>query len=282
MLNNSKPLKKIFSQLISHSVLLALAITLLVPFLGILSTSLKGSDQIYSSVFKFLPDPIVWHNYIDAIYKIDFFKCFFNTAYLAFFNVFGVIVASALAAYAFAVLRWRGREICFFITIATMMLPDMVLLVPQFLLFKYLGWYGTMLPMIVPAFGGLPFYIFLLRQFFMTIPKDLAESARIDGATELQIWWDIYMPLSKPALFVVALFQFLLTWNDLMKPSIYLVDEAQYTLSLGIQQYQSRLGGAEWGPLMAAAAIMIIPIIVLFIFTQKSFVKGIAMSGLKD
>ena len=162
------------------------------------------------------------------------------------------------------------------------MLPDMVLLVPQFLLFKYLGWYGTMLPLIVPFFCGLPFYIFLLRQFFLTIPKDLAESARIDGASELQIWWGIYMPLSKPALFIVALFQFLIAWNDLMKVSVYLIDDNQYTLSLALQQFQSRLGGAEWGPLMAASAIMIIPIIILFLFAQKSFVQGIQMTGIKE
>lgn len=268
--------------LISYLLLASVCIAFLVPFIAVISTSLKGSDQIYSPGFSFIPEPIIWHNYIDAINKIDFLKCFLNTLYVAFFNVFGVMISSALAAYAFAVLEWRGRDVFFFITIATMMLPDMVLLVPQFLLFKSLGWYGTMLPLIVPYFFGLPFYIFLLRQFFMSIPKDFAEAARIDGASELQIWWDIYMPLSKSALFVVALFQFLLSWNDLMKPSVYLIDESQYTLSLGLQQFQSRLGGAEWGPLMAAAAIMIVPIIILFVFAQKSFVRGITMSGLKD
>lgn len=265
-----------------HLLLVTVCCAFLLPFLGMLATSLKGSDQIYSLNFSFIPDPIVWRNYIEAVQKIDFFKCFTNTLYIAFFNVFGVIIASAMAAYAFSALKWKGREVFFFITIAVMMLPDMSLMVPQFLLFKSLGWYGTMLPLIVPFFCGLPFYIFLLRQFFLSIPKDLAESARLDGASEWQICWGIYMPLAKPALMVVALFQFLISWNDLMKPSIYLIDEAQYTLSLGLQQYQSRLGGAEWGPLMAASMIMIIPILILFFFTQRSFVKGIAMSGLKE
>ncbi len=274
--------RSIFFKIFSLTALAAVTLAFIVPLMAVLSTSLKGSEQIYNSSFSFIPDPVFWTNYIAAINKIDFFKCFFNTLYISFFNVFGVLIASSLAAYAFAVLKWKYREIFFFITIATMMLPDMVLLVPQFLLFKYLGWYGTMLPLIVPYLFGLPFYIFLLRQFFMSIPKDFAESARIDGASELQIWWDIYMSLSKSALFVVALFQFLITWNDLMKPSVYLIDENQYTLSLGLQQFQSRLGGAEWGPLMAASAVMIIPIVLLFIFAQKSFVRGITMSGLKD
>lgn len=274
--------KKIILQVLSHTVLIAACLCFLIPFLGLLSTSLKSSGEIYSGAFKFIPENFIWENYITAIKKIDFFKCFINTIYIAFFNVVGVIIGSSLAAYAFSALQWKYRDLFFMITIATMMLPDMALLVPQFLLFKQLGWYGTMLPLIVPYFCGLPFYIFLLRQFFLSIPKDLAEAARIDGASEFQIWWDIYMPLSKSAIMVIALFQFLISWNDLMKPSIYLIDEAQYTLSLGLQQYQSKLGGAEWGPLMAASAIMIVPIVLLFLLTQKSFIKGIAMSGLKE
>lgn len=274
--------KKLFTQLL----LIVLSAVSLLPILGMLSTSLKSSAQIYSGNFNFLPNPIIWSqalsNYVEAITKIDFLTCFTNTLYIAFFNVIGVIIASSLAAYAFSALDWKWRESLFFITISTMMLPDMVLLVPQFLLFKYLGWYGTVLPLIVPYLCGLPFYIFLLRQFFLTIPKDLADSARIDGASEFRIWLEIYLPLSKPAIMVVALFQFLISWNDLMKPSIYLIDESQYTLSLSLQQYQSRLGGAEWGPMMAASVIMVIPIIILFLFTQKSFVQGITMSGLKD
>jgi multiple sugar transport system permease protein len=155
-------------------------------------------------------------------------------------------------------------------------------MVPQFILFKSLGWYGTMLPLIVPYFCGLPFYIFLLRQFFLSIPRDLADSARIDGASEFIIYKDIYMPLAKPALMVVGLFQFLISWNDLLKPSIFLIDESQYTLSLALQQFQSKLGGAEWGPLMASVVIMVVPVVILFLITQKYFVKGIAMSGLKE
>lgn len=264
-----------------HLFLIFLSFLFLVPIIAVLSTSLKGSEQIYSSDFSFLPDPFVWQNYIAAVKKIDFLRSFLNTIYIAFFNIFGVLIASSLAAYAFAVLDWPFKKQAFFITVSTMMLPDMVLLIPQFLLFKSIGFYGTMLPLIAPYFFGLPFYIFLLRQFFLGIPKDLAESARIDGASEFQIWWNIYLPLAKPALMIVALFQFLISWNDLMKPSIYLIDQSQYTLSLALQQYQSKLGGAEWGPMMAAAMIIIVPVVVLFFFTQKTFVRGISSSGLK-
>jgi multiple sugar transport system permease protein len=265
-----------------HFFLLLICLVFLLPIFAVLSTSLKSSEQIYQIDFHWIPSPIVWSNYLEAINKINFSRCLFNTLYLSAFNIFGVIIASSLAAYAFSVLNWRLREMFFLITLATIMLPDMVLMVPQFLLFKNLGWYGTLLPLIVPYFCGLPFYIFLLRQFFLSIPKDLADSARIDGASEIKIWWDIYMPLARPALMVVALFQFLISWNDLLKPSIFLIDENQYTLSLALQQFQSRLGGAEWGPLMAIVIIMALPIIVLFLITQKYFVRGIAVSGLKE
>jgi multiple sugar transport system permease protein len=271
-------MKKFFS----HLVLLSVCLVFLLPIFAVLSTSLKNSEQIYQSEFHWIPSPIVWSNYYEAISKINFTKCLFNTLYLAVFNIFGVVIASSLAAYAFSVLNWKFREFFFLVTLATIMLPEMVLMVPQFLLFKSLGWYGTLLPLLAPYFCGLPFYIFLLRQFFLSIPKDLADSARIDGAGEIQIWWDLYLPLARPALMVVALFQFLISWNDLLKPSVFLIDENQYTLSLALQQFQSCLGGAEWGPLMAITLIMALPIIMLFLITQKYFVRGIAVSGLKE
>lgn len=271
-------LKNIISQLS----LLAVSILFLIPIFALLMTSFKSPSEIYGSDFHWLPEKFLWSNYIEAIHKINFLQCFLNTLYLAFFNIIGVTLASSLAAYAFSVLQWKGREVVFMITLATIMLPDMVLTVPQFMLFKYLGFYGTMLPLILPYFCGLPFYIFLLRQFFLTIPVELAQSARVDGAKELTIFGDIYLPLAKPVLMVVALFQFLISWNDLLKPSIFLIDEKQYTLSLGLQQYQSKLGGAEWGPLMASVVIMILPVLILFLITQKHFVKGIAISGMRE
>lgn len=269
-------------KLITHLLLICISLVLLAPLIGMFSTSLKTSQEIYSQDFLLIPRSISFENFSNALAKVDFLTASINTLYIAIFNVLGVVVASSMAAYAFSALEWKGREIYFAITIAIMMLPDMVITVPQFMLFKELGWYGTMLPLIAPYLCGLPFYIFLLRQFFLTIPKDLADSARIDGANEFTIWREIYLPLAKPALMIVALFQFLICWNDLLKPSIFLIDKNQYTLSLALNQFQSKLGGVDWGTLMAASLIMILPVIILFLFTQKYFVKGIAMSGLKE
>lgn len=268
--------------MISFFALISLAIVFLLPIAMLLLSSFKSSEQIYNPIFSFIPKPFILANFVDAFSKINFLEALLNTLYIAFFNIIGVVVASSLAAYAFSAIEWKGRDLCFAITLGTIMLPDIVLLIPQFIFFKTLGWYGTMLPLIVPFFCGLPFYIFLLRQFFITIPKDLADSARIDGASEFTIWKDIYLALSKPALFIVGLFQFLISWNDLMKPSIYLINENQYNLSLALHQFQSKLGGAQWGPLMAAVVLMLIPVVILFLFTQKFFVKGISLGGLKE
>lgn len=271
-----------FETLISFIALITLAIIFLLPIAMLVLSSFKTAEQIYSPSFSFIPSPFIFKNFVDAFQKINFPLALLNTLYIAFFNIIGVVIASSLAAYAFSALEWKGRDIFFAITLATIMLPDIVLLIPQFLFFKSLGWYGNMLPLIVPYFCGLPFYIFLLRQFFISIPKDLADSARIDGASEFTIWKDIYLPLSKPAILIVALFQFLITWNDLMKPSVYLISEHQYNLSLALHQFQSKLGGAQWGPLMAAVLIMLLPVVILFLFTQKHFVKGITLGGLKE
>ncbi len=267
---------------LTHLALILASLILLAPLIGMLSTSLKTSAEIYSQNFSLIPQRLSFENFIQAWQKVNFLKASLNTLYIAFFNVLGVVIASSMAAYAFSALEWKGREIYFAATIAIMMLPDMVIAVPQFILFKELGWYGTMLPLIAPYLCGLPFYIFLLRQFFLSIPKDLADSARLDGASEWIIYQEIYLPLSKPALLIVALFQFLICWNDLLKPSIFLIDKESYTLSLALSQFQSKLGGVDWGTLMAASLIMIIPVLVLFFFCQKYFVKGVAMSGLKE
>lgn len=273
---------KIFKKLSLYLLLVAIVTVLLSPLLLIFFTSIKDQSQIYDLNSSIFPKSIDFSNYLKAFQEIDFPNAIKNTLYICFFNVMGVILASSLAAYAFAVLKWWGRDFFFVITIATMMLPEMSILVPQFLLFKEIGIYSGFLPLIVPYFFGLPYYIFLFRQFFLSIPSALADSARVDGASELKIWADIYMPLSKPIITVVALFQFLISWNDLLKPSIFLIDEEKYTLSLALQQYLSRLGGADWGTLMSAAVIMVIPILIIFFFTQKTLIRGITVTGMKD
>jgi len=195
--------------------------------------------------------------------------------------VAGTVASNALVAYSFARLRWPGRDFAFSVTIATMMIPFPVLMVPTFALFRHLDWIGTYRPLWVPAWFGSAFSIFLLRQFFMTIPFELSEAAKIDGASEWRIFRSIVLPLSKAALAVVALFAFMGAWNDFLGPLIYLLDQKTFTLSLGLQFYQSQNGGTQWNLLMAASTIIIAPVIILFFFTQRLFIQGIAITGLK-
>ncbi len=262
--------------------MIVFSILFLAPLLWMISTSLKTPEQLFTDTVKWIPNPVDFSNYTRAIEFVNLTNAFKNTLFLCILNVFGVIISSSMAAYAFSVLKWRYRDLFFYITLSTMMLPDMVTLVPQFILFQKLGMYGTFLPLTLPFMCGNPFYIFLLRQFFLTIPKDLREAARIDGCSEFTIYRKIYLPLSIPALSVVGLFQFLFTWNDLLKPSIYLIDQNQYTLSLALQQFKAQHGGTEWALLMAAATMIVLPVILIFFFAQKTFVQGISMTGIKE
>jgi multiple sugar transport system permease protein len=191
------------------------------------------------------------------------------------------VLSNALIAYGFARVDWPGRNILFGLTIATMMIPFPVLMVPVYVIFKTLGWVGSPKPLWVPAFFGSAFNIFLLRQFFMTLPFELSDAARIDGSSEFGIFRDVILPLAKPALAVVALFTFMHVWNDFLGPLIYLTDQKTYTLAYGLQAYQSQHGGTQWPLLMAASTIVVLPVIVLFFFAQKTFIQGITVTGLK-
>jgi multiple sugar transport system permease protein len=208
-------------------------------------------------------------------------RFFANTVIVCVLGVIGAVFSNALVAYGFARLKWRGRDAFFALTLATMMVPFPVLMVPLYGIFKELGWIGTLLPLWVPAWFGGAFNIFLMRQFFRTIPEELSEAARIDGASEWRIFWRIILPLSKPVLAVVALFHFLYAWNDFLGPLLYLTRRPTYTLALALQQYQSQQGGVQWHHLMAASAVVILPVVVLFFFTQKTFVRGVATTGSK-
>jgi multiple sugar transport system permease protein len=240
---------------------------------------------------------LFWENYPAAIRKMGmvdvwvpflgdrtipiFFLYLRNSLIVCGFGVLGTVISSSLAAYSLARIPWRGRSALFAVTLATMMVPFPVLMVPMYALFKSLGWVGTLLPLWVPPALGTGFNIFLLRQFFLTIPRDLSEAARIDGCSEFGIFWRIILPLSRPALAVVALFHFLYAWNDFFAPLLYLTRRETFTLSLGLQAYQSQQGGVDWSSLMAASTLVCLPIIVLFFFTQKTFIRGIATTGIK-
>jgi len=223
-----------------------------------------------------------WENFINAIRAMKYFPLYLkNTLILCFLTVIGTVFSSSLAAYGFSRIQWRGRNKVFLVALATMMIPFPVVMVPIYCMFRWLGWIGTLRPLWVGSFFAGAFNVFLLRQFFMTIPKDLSDAARIDGCSELRIYWQIMLPLCRPALMVVALFQFMFTWNDFLGPLIYLTDQKTFTLALGLQFFQSQHGGTEWHYLMAASTLVTLPIIVLFFFTQKTFIEGISMTGLK-
>lgn len=269
-----------------HAVLLLLAIPLSLPLLWMLSTSLKSDAQIYGGSGGFalsglVPHPAQWSNYSKAMSAVPFEVYLRNTVSLCVITVIGAVLSSATVAYGFSRIEFRGRGPLFALMISTMALPGQVTMVPVFELFRSLGWYGTYLPLTVPAFVGVPFYIFLLCQFFRTLPDELSESARIDGAGEFLIFSRIVLPLAKPALTTVALFQFLATWNDFLGPLIYVNDPRKYTLAYGLQQFMSAYDG-QWAQLMAASVVFTAPVIVLFFFAQKTFIQGVATTGGKN
>jgi multiple sugar transport system permease protein len=277
------------ARLLSHGVLVLLAIPFLLPLVWMVSTSLKEDVQIFPregdptsplALGNLVPSPVAWHNYADALAAVPFLTYLGNTCVLCVLNVVGAVLSSAVVAYGFARLRFRFREPLFILLLMTMALPAQVTMIPQFVLFRELGWYGTLLPLIVPPFFGVPLFIFLMRQFFLTIPEEMIESARLEGASEWQILWHLVLPLSKPVLATCALFQFLGTWNDFVGPLIYLNDPTRYTLAYGLQQFLSSYGG-QWAQLMAASTMFILPVLLLFFFAQKTFIQGIATTGSK-
>ena len=275
-----KKLKKTLTSVLKHAALIPAAFIFLLPFLWMLSTSLKSDQQLYVYPPILWPIPMQWENYPTAVTYIDFFLYLRNTLIIAVISTLGAVISCSLVAYSLARIPWPGRNILFIVTVATLMLPFQVTLVPLFIVYKNLGWVGDFRPLIVPQFFGGALYIFLLRQFFMSIPMELSEAARIDGASELRIYWFIIMPLAKAALATVAIFEFIARWRDYLGPLIYLNDQNLYTLSLGIYQYRSQYG-AEWALLMAASVLITLPIILLFFFLQKTFVQGIALTGIK-
>jgi multiple sugar transport system permease protein len=270
-------------RLLRHSVLIALSLVFFMPFLGMVGTSLKEERQIqhYGSVFEvFWPDPVRWANYREVFEMVPFARYIGNTVYVTLMSVIGVAFSCSCAAYAFSRLRWPGRNVLFAVLLATMMLPPQVTLVPTFLIFSELGWVNSFKPLWVPSFFGVAFFIFLLRQFFLTIPRDLEEAAEIDGCGYARIFAQILLPLLKPALLAVVVFQFLWAWNDFVGPLVYLNRPDLLTLSVGLQAFRS-LHGSQWGLLLAAATLMTVPVMLLFFFAQRYFIEGITLTGLK-
>ncbi|MCL4508625.1 MAG: carbohydrate ABC transporter permease [Chloroflexi bacterium] len=259
-----------------------LALLFVLPLLWMISTSVKNDAQVYHVPPVWLPWPVRPQNYLEALRVQPFGLFFLNSLQYSGAAVLGELVSCSLAAYGFSRLRWRGRDVLFALCLATMMLPDQVTMIPLFLIFRALGWINTYRPLIIPTFFGSGYFIFLLRQFFLTIPTEFSEAAHIDGATELRIFLDIVLPLAKPALAVLALFEFFFTWDNYLGPLIYLDSTHLYPVALGLQLMQSSfVEKLIWPYLMSATMVSIVPLIVLFLLTQRVFVQGIAISGLR-
>ncbi len=240
----------------------------------------RAWDVLPESAIRQTVRPIL-ENYPAALRRVNFGSSLFNTLFLCAMAVGGAVVSSVIVAYGFAFLEFRGRNVLFALTLATIMIPFVVTMVPVYLMYRSLGWVGTFKPLWVASWFGSAFFIFLLRQFFLGLPKDLLDAARIDGCGELEILWHVVVPLSRPAIAMVALFTFLGTWKDFFGPLIYLNHPSQMTLSLSLQAFASEHGGTPWHLLMAASTVFSLPLIVLFFFTVKTFIRGVAMTGMK-
>lgn len=253
----------------------------LVPFLWMLSTSLKPLDRLYAVPIEWIPNPPQWSNYWEATKAFPFWRYSLNSLLIAVLATIGKLGSGSLTAYAFARLRWPGRDFFFMVVLATIMLPSIVTLIPQYMLFNQLGWLNTFLPLIVPFwFVSTPYSIFLIRQYYLTLPNELSEAARIDGASEFRIYWQIILPLSAPVFGALAVLSFVRHWNELLEPLIYLTRPDVRTLSLGLLTFRSEVA-TNYQLLMAASILALIPILTLFFLAQNFFIEGISMTGIK-
>lgn len=276
-----RQLANVTERFLTILLLFVLAIIMLTPLAWMFSTALKENQQIFSYPPEWIPSPTLWSNFRESTTIYPFGRYATNTLIIASLNIVGVLITASMAAYAFARLRFPGRDLIFMILLSTLMLPFTVLMIPRYIQFRELGWLDSWLPLIVPNwFGGSVFFIFLLRQFFRTIPKDLSDAAKLDGASEFRIYWQIVLPLSKPALAVVAVFVFLDTWNDFLGPLIYITSPDKYTVSLGLSQFMGNYT-TQWAYLMAASTMCILPPIALFLVAQRYFVHGVVLTGVK-
>lgn len=267
---------------ITHIVLILLSFVFIFPFLWMLFTALKTPQELLKGTEAFFPKDPQWKNFSQAINSIPFLLYLKNSLIIVALVMTGTIFSATTAAYAFAKLEWKGRDKWFIVMLSTLMIPLQVILIPTFIMYEKIGWLGTKLPLVVPAFfgGGAAFYIFLIRQFFKNIPKDLTESALIDGANHFQIFWYIMLPLTKPAVITVGLFTFMATWNDYFGPLIFLSNPDHWTLAIGLRAFQTQFGG-RFDLMMAASILVMMPTLIIFFLAQKTFIEGISFTGIK-
>ncbi len=276
----TRKVRRASSELLKQILMIAISATILFPIFWMVSTSLKPSGAEFAFPPQWLPKPAMWSNYLEVFQSLPFARFVFNSLLVAGVSTIGQVLTGSLVAFGFAQVRFPGRDALFLVCLTSIMLPEAVLLVPTFLLFRYLGWIDSFLPLIVPAwFGGRAFYIFLARQFFRSLPQELFDAARVDGCSTWRLWWNIAMPLAKPMIITVALLRFLADWNDFMGPLLYLNSMENRTLAVGLYTFLTQYGG-EWNYLMAATTLMAMPLLIVFLFTQRFFVQGISTTGL--
>jgi len=270
----------LWRELVWHVVLIAFGLLMVTPLLWLISTSLKEPGDIFRLPPEWIPQPMRWLNYPEAMTALPFIRFFWNTVTITFWATAGTLLTASMAAFGFARLRFPGRSFLFGVMLSTLMLPSIVTLIPTFILFRWLGWIDTYLPLTVPFWlGGGAFSIFLLRQFFLTIPLDLDEAARMDGASNYRIYAQIILPLAKPALATVAIFSVINHWNEFILPLIYLNTLEKWTMAIGLQGF-SDLYSTQWHLMMAASMVMLLPLIILFFSAQRYYLEGIHMSGI--
>ncbi len=278
-LSTAERRRRLLSSLANHSMLIVTSIMFLLPMVFVITTALMTDKQSLTRVIW--PRPFLWGNFVDVFDRIDLLRFTWNTTLIAALSTVGVVISCVPVAYALSRMRWKGRQAAFILVLATLMLPFQVTIVPLYVIFVRLHWINTLLPLIVPSFFGDAFSIFLLRQFFLTIPDELSDAARVDGGSEFQIMTRVIVPLAKPAIAAVALFNFLYNWNDFFGPLLYLVGNRKaWTLGLALSEFRT-LHHVEWNLTMAASVLFMLPVIILFFLAQKVFVEGVTLTGVK-
>ena len=265
---------------LAYVVLAVAALAFALPFFWLVTTAFKPDREIFAFPPQWVPNPPIFDHFVKGLNAYPFGRFFLNSLTVSALGALGAVLSSSLAAYGLSRIDWPGRNILFAAILGTILLPFQVRLIPLFLTYNALHWIDTLLPLFVPYFFGNAFAIFLLRQFFRSIPRDLADAARIDGANEWQIYWQLFMPLAKPAIATVALLTFVERWDDYLGPLIFITSRENATVSLGLSLFRDQYGNS-WGQLMAVTTVALIPIIILFFFAQRTFIQGITLTGLK-
>ena len=270
---SSRRRKKAIVNVICFILLAAASLTVIMPLWFMISTALKSMDEIFTYPITWYPHEPIWSNFKDAWASAEFSRWFLNSVFVAAFAILGGVLANSLVAYGFARYQFKGKNVLFMILLSTMMIPWDVTMIPQYMEFKIFGWINTLKPLIIPAWFGSAYYIFLMRQFLMGVPKDFEEAARIDGANAFQIYWRIFMPIMKPQLILVGVLNMITVWNDYLGPLIFLQDRSKFTLALGLASFKG-VHSTQIIPMLCITVIMILPPIIVFLFAQKHIVEG--------